>query len=104
MKKPFHFQSIAMRWLFKVYLIIALAVVIVAVVLAALFSNLIFNSVQSQAVDYAQAFEALSAANAENFYDHSVAISDDFEYKNKIEQLTDLLQILSAKKLLKKKI
>lgn len=85
MKKPFHFQSIAMRWLFKVYLIIALAVVVVAVVLAALFSNLVFASVQSQATDYAKSFEGLSSANAENFYDRAIVISDDFEYKNKIE-------------------
>lgn len=85
MKKPFHFQSIAMRWLFKVYLIIALAVVIVAVILAVLFSNLIFTSVQSQATDYAQSFESLSSATTENFYDRAVAISDGFEYKNKIE-------------------
>ena len=80
MKKPFHFQSIAMRWLFKVYLIIALAVVVVDVVLAALFSNLVFASVQSQATDYAKSFEGLSSANAENFYDRAIVISDDFEY------------------------
>lgn len=85
MKKPFHFKSIAMRWLFKVYLIIALAVVAIAVILAVLFTNLIFNSVQSQATDYAQGFESLSSANAENFYDLAIALSDDFEYKNKIE-------------------
>ena len=85
MKKPFHFKSIAMRWLFKVYLIIALAVVAIAVILAALFTNLIFNSVQSQATDYAQVFDNLSSANAENFYDLAIALSDNFGYKNKIE-------------------
>ena len=85
MKKPFHFKSIAMRWLFKVYLIIALAVVAIAVILAALFTNLIFNSVQSQATDYAQGFDSLSSANAENFYDLAIALSDNFGYKNKIE-------------------
>ena len=85
MKKPFHFKSIAMRWLFKVYLIIALAVVAIAVILAALFTNLIFNSVQSQATDYAQVFDNLSSANTENFYDLAIALSDNFGYKNKIE-------------------
>lgn len=85
MKVQFHFKSIAMRWLFKVYLIIALAVVGIAVILSVLFVNLIFNSVQSQAADYAQGFESLSSANSENFYDLAIALSDDFEYKNKIE-------------------
>ncbi|MBQ8267722.1 MAG: hypothetical protein IJZ21_04985, partial [Clostridia bacterium] len=85
MKKPFHFKSIAMRWLFRVYLIIVLAVVAIAVILSAIFVNLIFSNVQSQATDYAQGFDSLSTANAENFYDLSIALSDDFEYKNKIE-------------------
>lgn len=85
MKIPFHFKSIAMRWLFRVYLIIVLAVAAIAIILSALFVNLIFNSVQSQATDYAQGFDSLSSANAENFYDLAIALSDDFQYKNKIE-------------------
>lgn len=90
MKIPFHFKSIAMRWLFKVYLIIVLAVVAIAIILSALFVNLIFNSVQSQATDYAQSFDGLSSANAKNFYDFAITLSDNFQYKNKIE-----MQVLS---------
>ena len=85
MKKLFHFKSIAMRWLFKVYLIIVFAVVAIAIILSALFVNLIFSSVQSQATDYAQEFDSLSSASAENFYDYAIVLSDDFQYKNKIE-------------------
>ena len=85
MNLPFHFKSIAMRWLFKVYLIIALAVITTAIILSALFTNLIIGSVQSQATDYAQGFDALSSANNENFYDVAITLSDDFAYKNKIE-------------------
>lgn len=91
MKKPFHFKSIAMRWLFKVYLIIALAVVVIAVILSTLFVNLNFSTVQSQATDYAQGFDSLKTANAENFYDLAINLSDEFEYKNKIE-----VQVISA--------
>lgn len=80
-----HFKSIAMRWLFKVYFIIAFAVITVAVILGILFSSLIFSSVQSQATDYAQNFKGLSASNVENFYDNAIMLSDEFEYKNKIE-------------------
>lgn len=85
MKMEFHFKSIAMRWLFKVYLIIALAVIATAIILGLIFSTLVFSSAQSQATDYAQSFEALSSANQENFYDTAIALSDEFEYKNKIE-------------------
>ena len=81
----FHFKSIAMRWLFKVYLIIVLAVVAIAVILGFLFTNLIFSSVQSQATDYSQSFKGLSSSNVENFYDNAIMMSDSFEYKNKIE-------------------
>lgn len=91
MKAPFHFKSIAMRWLFKVYLIIVLAVVTIAVIISTLFTNLIFNSVQSQATDYSQGFDSLSSANAENFYDLAITQSDNFEHKTKIE-----IQIISA--------
>ncbi len=85
MKIEFHFKSIAMRWLIKVYLIIVLAVIATATILGAVFSSLILNNVQSQAADYAKSFDALSSANSENFYDLAISISDEFQYKNKIE-------------------
>ena len=85
MEKPFHFKSIAMRWLFKVYLIIAFAVIAIAVILSTIFINLDYNSVQSQAIDYAQVFDGLTSANKENFYDLSILLSDEFENKTKIE-------------------
>lgn len=88
----FHFKSIAMRWLFKVYLIIVLAVVAISVIISVLFANLIFSSVQSQATDYAREFDGLSTANSENFYDLAITFSDDFAFKNKIE-----VQVLDAK-------
>ncbi|MBQ8740356.1 MAG: HAMP domain-containing histidine kinase [Clostridia bacterium] len=85
MKTGFHFKSIAMRWLFKVYLIIVAAVVAIAIILSTMLVTLIFNSVQSQAVDYSQSFDALSSASKENFYDFAITLSDEFEYKNKLE-------------------
>ncbi len=80
-----HFKSIAMRWLFKVYLIIVLAVTAIAIILSMLFSALIFNTVQSQATDYAQGFKNLSSTDKNGFYDRAIVLSDEFEYKNKIE-------------------
>ncbi len=85
MELNWHFKSIAMRWLFKVYLIIALAVIVIAIILSTLFASLIFNTVQSQAADYAQGFGNLSAADKNSFYDLAINLSDEFEYKNKIE-------------------
>lgn len=80
-----HFKSIAMRWLFRVYLIIALAVIAIAIILSTIFTTLIFNTVQSQATDYAQGFENLSSADKNSFYDLAINLSDEFEHKDKIE-------------------
>ncbi|MBE6809593.1 MAG: HAMP domain-containing histidine kinase [Ruminococcaceae bacterium] len=80
-----HFKSIAMRWLFRVYLIIALAVIAIAIILSTIFTTLIFNTVQSQATDYAQGFENLSSADKNSFYDLAISLSDEFEHKDKIE-------------------
>lgn len=88
----FHFKSIAMRWLFKVYLIIVLAVVAISVIISVLFTSLIFSSVQSQATDYAREFDGLTTANSENFYDLAISLSDQFVFKSKIE-----VQVLDEK-------
>ncbi len=85
MKLDLHFKSIAMRWLFKVYLIIALAVIAIAIILSMLFTTLIFSTVQSQATDYAQGFENLLSADKNSFYDTAIILSDEFEHKTKIE-------------------
>ncbi len=85
MKVDFHFKSIAMRWLLKVYLIIALAVLATAIVLGVMFSSFSFDNVQSQATDYAQDFDVLMSANKENLHEMAINLSDSFAYKNKIE-------------------
>lgn len=74
-----------MRWLFNVYLIIVSAVTAIAIVVSMLFTSLVFNNVQTQAADYAQVFENLSAANQDNFYDLAIETSESFAYKDKIE-------------------
>ena len=89
--KSFHFKSITMRWLFNVYFIIVAAVSAIAIIVSTLFVSLTLDSVQSQAADYAQKFENLTSANRENFYDIAISLSEDFEYKDKIE-----VQVINA--------
>lgn len=91
MEIKFHFKSITMRWLFNVYLIIVAAVTAIAVIVSMLFVSLVFNSVQSQATDYSQDFDSLTAANRENFYDLAINASAGFEHKDKIE-----VQVISS--------
>lgn len=85
MEIRFHFKSIAMRWLFNVYLIIALAVTAIAIILSMLFTSITFNTVQSQAVDYSQDFENLSSTDKKGFYDMAIILSAEFKHKDKIE-------------------
>lgn len=85
MELKLNFKSITTRWLLNVYLIIVAAVTAIAVIVSMLFSSLIFSSVQSQGADYAQEFDSLTAANADNFYDLAIQASEDFQYKDKIE-------------------
>ena len=85
MEWKLNFKSITTRWLLNVYLIIVAAVTAIAVIVSMLFSSLIFNSVQSQGADYAQEFDGLTAANADNFYDLAIEASEDFQHKDKIE-------------------
>lgn len=91
MKLKINFKSITMRWLLNVYLIIVAAVSAIAVIVTALFVSLIFNSVQTQAADYAKYFDSLSSASRENFYDLSIEASESFEHKDKIE-----VQVISS--------
>ena len=81
----FHFKSITTRWLLNVYLIIVAAVTAIAIIVSMLFVSLVFGSVQSQSVDYAQDFENLSSANHANFYDLSIETAESFAFKDKIE-------------------
>lgn len=83
--REFHFKSIAVRWLFNVYLIIVAAVTAISIIISMLFASLTMGNVQSQATDYAQEFENLSSATRENFYDLAINASENFEHKNKIE-------------------
>ena len=83
--KRIHFKSIALRWFFEVFIIIAIAVVVVALALGTFFTTLYFQQVQTVASDYSYEFQALTSATQETFYDVAVSLSDSFAYKNKIE-------------------
>lgn len=83
--KGIHFKSIALRWFFEVFIIIAIAVIVVAMALGAFFTSLYFQQVQTVASDYSYEFQTLTTATTETFYDVAISLSDSFAYKNKIE-------------------
>lgn len=87
-----HFKSIAVRWFFEVFLIIAAVMLVISVIACALISSVCFERVAAVAEDYAYDFYALNSASAGSFTDTAISLSEAFAYKNKIE-----VQILDKK-------
>lgn len=85
MQLEIKFKSIAVRWFFNIFLIVAIVVSSMAVAFSVLFSSIYTERIQSLANDYAYEFAALSGANTLTFKDNAIEIAGEFEYKNKIE-------------------
>ena len=85
MKLKLHFKSVAMRWFFEVFLIVFLAVVVVAVALSVFLRSVYFERVRSIAEEYAFEFRALESSSGDSFFDTAMQLADTFAHKDKIE-------------------
>ena len=85
MKAGIHFKSVAMRWFFEVFLIVFLAVVIIAVALSFIMRSVYLERVKSLSEEYSFEFRALEIANGGSFTDTAMQLTDTFPYKDKIE-------------------
>lgn len=79
------FKSIAVRWFINVFMIAAIIVTVFAITFSAFYSTMYTERVKTLAAGYAYEFSTLASADADTFEDAAVALSDAFEYKNKIE-------------------
>ena len=79
------FKSIAVRWFFNIFLVVALLVCTVAVASSVLFKSIYTERIRDLANDYAYEFYALSSINKASFNDTAIAIAAEFKYRNKIE-------------------
>lgn len=85
MQLPVKFKSIAMRWFFNIFLIVAVIVCAVAIAFSAIFNSIYTERMQQLASDYAYEFYALSGTNKQTFNDTAIEIAGHFKYKDKIE-------------------
>ncbi len=85
MQLDIKFKSIAWRWFFNIFLIVAVIVCTVAVAFFAVFNAMYTERISDLASDYAYEFYALSGTNPTTFDDSAIDIADGFQYKNKIE-------------------
>lgn len=79
------FKSIAVRWFMEVFLIVFAVVVIAAVAFTVFLNTLYTERIATLGNDYAYEFSSLSGSNHATFADNAIKISDNFQYKNKIE-------------------
>ena len=79
------FKSIAVRWFFNIFLIVAIVVSFVAVAFSVLFATINNERIIALANDYAYEFSALSGTSTLTFEDNAISIAGSFKYKDKIE-------------------
>ncbi len=85
MQLEIKFKSIAVRWFFNIFLVVALVITAVAIAFSIIFSSIYLERIETLANDYAYEFSALSSANRQSFNDTAINLAGEFEYKNKLE-------------------
>lgn len=85
MQLEIKFKSIAFRWFFNIFVVVAVVICSVAVAFSALFNSIYTERIEGLASDYAYEFYALSGTNRAAFKDTAIAIAGEFKYKDKIE-------------------
>ena len=85
MQLEIKFKSIAVRWFFNIFLIVAVIALTVSIAFSVIFNSIYNERIQSLADDYAYEFSALSVSSKQNFKDTAFAIAKEFAYKDKIE-------------------
>ena len=85
MQLEIKFKSIAVRWFFNIFLIVALIVCTAIIALSAVASSLYTERITTLANDITYEFNSLSAATRSNFKDAAVELAENFPYKTKLE-------------------
>lgn len=85
MQLEIKFKSIAVRWFFNMFLIVALIVSMVIIAFSVFFSSVYTERVEVMAGDLTYEFNSLSSATPKSFKDKAVELAGDFQYKTKLE-------------------
>ncbi len=79
------FKSIATRWFFSIFLIVAIAMLVFSVSFSAIYSSLHIERIETLAREYTRDFEALESCDRYNFLNTAVVMSEQFEHKDRLE-------------------
>ena len=85
MQLEIKFKSIAVRWFFNIFLIVALVVCTVIIALSAVVSSLYTERIETLSNDLSYEFNSLSGTTRANFKDSAVKLAENFAYKTKLE-------------------
>ncbi|MEE1240056.1 MAG: HAMP domain-containing sensor histidine kinase [Acutalibacteraceae bacterium] len=85
MQLEIKFKSIAVRWFFNIFLIVALVVCTVIIALSALVGSLYTERITTLADDLTYEFNYLSASTGMSFKDTAIELAENFSYKTKLE-------------------
>ena len=92
MQLEIKFKSIALKWFFNIFLVVALIVCAAAIAFSVVFNSINTERMEVLAADYAYEFSALSGTDKRNFSDSAISIAAGFQYKNNIE-----VQVLNSR-------
>lgn len=79
------FRSIAVRWFFNVFMVIAVVLCTFAIVFSVVYSTFYIERITMLANEYSSEFDVLSSATDTTFSDIAFKLSDEFKYKDSIE-------------------
>lgn len=85
MQLEIKFKSIAVRWFFNIFLVVAVIVTTAVIAFSIIFSKIYTERIEGLANDMAYEFSSLSSSSVTAFKDNAVTLAGNFQYKNKLE-------------------
>lgn len=79
------FKGIGMRWFLNIFLIVAVSVFVFVIGFSLMYSSFYKERVATLADEFSFDFSSLSECNEDTFADTAVTISENFQYKNRLE-------------------
>ena len=79
------FKSIAFKWFFNIFLVVAITICAAAIAFSVVYTSIQAERIEVLAADYTYEFSALSSTDKNTFTDTAINIAGAFKYKNNLE-------------------
>ena len=85
MQLEIKFKSIAFKWFFNIFLVVAITICAAAIAFSVVYTSIQAERIEVLATDYTYEFSALSSTDKNTFTDTAISIAGSFKYKNNLE-------------------